>query len=313
MIKNLLIIGLTFFKIFGFAQSFSATYGFPELTTTSGTQDPSNTPTVTGLQFGAFNAYGTTANPNASARFSFTGWPVGAANSDDNYGNYTANLSPNIYYEMKLSIVSGYTLHLNELNFDLRRSGTGIRTFCVRSSLDNYTNNLAASTGTNTNLEVIPNNIFFWKYDSLSTNSDQKGSKITFDANFSSLTGTVVLRFYAWNSESSGGSFSLDNVNFTGTMSHILSPSAISEKTNQIESIRMYPNPCSGGKLFVNVDKEILKTELFSLSGFENLLEIHQTESPQIDIDLSSFSSGVYFLRLHTKNGTYTQKLLLKN
>jgi len=311
MIKNLLIIGLTFFRFFIPAQNFSVTYGFPEVTTNSGQADPSNTPTVIGLQLNAFVSRGTSGQPNASARFSFTGWPIGASNGDDNYGNYSAVLSPTIYYEVTLKVDAGYRLDLSVLNFDIRRSGTGVRMYCVRSSFDNFTNNLAAGTGTNSNLEIIPGNIFFWKYDSISTNNDQKGSRINFGSAYSSITDSLTLRFYAWNSESNGGSFSMDNVNFIGTISQALSLSDKEEKITSKEKMCMYPNPCSTGKLIVDLQDDVLKIDLFSAAHQNIVFTFHQTERYKKELDLSELAPGVYYLRLLTQNKTFSKKLVI--
>jgi hypothetical protein len=198
------------------AQTFTVMYGFPNVTTSSGSVDPGPAPPVAGLSFGTFTAAGVSPNPSASSRFSFSGWPVGAPDASDNYATYTAALSPFSYYEVAIGILPGYTLDLTSVYFDVRRSGTGIRNFSVRSDRDNYTENLSANTGTNANLGVIPDDVFFWRYDSIPTGSDQKGCRLIPPASFSGLTQEVRLRFYAWNAESPGGTFSIDNVGFTG-------------------------------------------------------------------------------------------------
>jgi hypothetical protein len=281
------------------------------VTTLTGQTDPSNTPSVGGLYFNSFNSFGTSLNPNASARFSFTGWPVGANNDDDNYGNYSAVLSPTIYYEVEISIDQGYTLDLKSLNFDVRRSGTGMRTYCVRSSFDNFNSNLAAVTGTNSNLEIIPGDIFFWKYDSISTNNDQKGSRINFGSDYSSITDSLTLRFYAWNSESNGGSFSMDNVNFIGTISQVLSISDKEEKITSKEIMCMYPNPCSTGKLIVEVQDDVLKIDLFSAAHQIIELALNKIGQGKTEIDLSDLAPGVYYLSLLTQNKTVGKKLVI--
>jgi hypothetical protein len=311
MIKNLLIIGLTFFQFYVLAQNFSVTYGFPEVTTLTGQTDPSNTPMASGLYFNSFNSFGTSLNPNASARFSFTGWPVGANNADNNYGNYGAVLSPTIYYEVTIKVDAGYRLDLSVLNFDIRRSGTGARTYCVRSSFDNFNSNLAAVTGTNSNLEIIPGDIFFWKYDSISTNNDQKGSRINFSSAYSSIADSLTLRFYAWNSESNGGSFSMDNVNFIGTIIQALSLSNKEEKFTSKEKMCMYPNPCSTGKLIVDLQDDVLKIDLFSAAHQIIELAFNKIGQGKTEVDLSELAPGVYNLRLLTQNKTVSKKLVI--
>ena len=203
--------------IFANAQAFTGTYTFASVTTTSGTTDPTPPPTATGLTFGSFTAVGTNSpNPNANGRFSFVNWPTGATNANDNYSSLTGSLDPNEYYEVTLTPAAGYSIDLSGITFTVQRSGFGIRTYAVRSSLDNFATDLSASVNSNTNLSVQTGNIFFWNFDA--TTSAQNGSTITLGSpNFNALTAPVTFRFYGWNSESGTGTFSIDNVVFAGT------------------------------------------------------------------------------------------------
>lgn len=307
MIKNILIIGLTFFKFYAFAQVFSCTYGFPEVSTNTGLTDPSQTPTVSGLHFGSFVSYGTSTNPSASARFSFTGWPLGSVDGDDNYGNFLGQLSPTVYYEVSVSVDPGYTLNLSSLAFDVRRSGTGIRTYCVRSGVDNYTNNLAASTGTNSKLEIIPSDIFFWKYDSISTNNDQKGSRIDFNSAFSAITGSLTFRFYAWNAESNGGSFSIDNVNFKGELIDSTKFTGIAHHSNNSKSslgMVVYPNPCHERILKLKSDSRVTSIRLISACGQLCLSEKYDPPNKTLELNISELTNGIYTLDVSHENGS---------
>lgn len=315
MIKNILILGLTFFHFYVPAQNFSITYGFPEVTTSTGLIDPSNTPTVNGLNFHSFRSTGTSLNPSASARFSFTGWPIGSSSGDDNYGNYVAVLSPTIYFEVKISIDEGYSLRLNSLNFDVRRSGTGVRTYCVRSSLDNFTNNLAASTGTNSNLEIIPNDIFFWKYDSISTNNDQKGSRIDFNAFFSALTDSVSFRFYAWNSEAVGGSFSIDNVNFIGTVTDLKNSTSIDTNFGIEQAplkLNVFPNPSGIGSFNIESKVAFSEIDIMDANGKIYYSEIYERPINSCEIKNLELADGLYFLRVSSKTKSQYHSLIIK-
>ena len=198
------------------AQTFTATFGFPNVTPSTGTVDPGPAPPVAGLSLHCFTANGVAPNPSASGRFSFTGWPTGAVDGTDDHNSFTGALSPFSYYELLIEPIAGHTLQLASMKFDVRRSGTGPRYYCVRTGADAFTNNLAASTGTSTALSVIPGDVFFWNFDSASTSSDRKGSAVTMGAGHASLTAPLQIRIYAWNSESAGGSFAIDNVSLSG-------------------------------------------------------------------------------------------------
>ena len=312
MIKNLLFICLTFFKCYAFAQGFVASYGFADVTTGSGTVDPGAAPVISGVTFGSFSATGTSANPSASGRFSFTNWPLGGINASDDYSNFTGALSPTVYYEVTIQVHAGYTLSLNSASFTVRRSGTGIRQYCIRSSLDNYINNLAVSTGTNTKLSVIPGDVFFWNYDSVSTASDQKGSQVNFGTQFGALGNSVTFRIYAWNAESTGGSFGIDNFSFVGSvMDTIGNTSAIAVPIPELApALKMYPNPSPDGYIHLENAPGLCRIEISSLTG--NLLLYRELKDARnFSLDLSDFDRGLYFLKICTPNAISLNKIVL--
>ncbi|MEJ8818155.1 T9SS-dependent choice-of-anchor J family protein [Lacibacter sp. H407] len=194
------------------SQSFSAIYNFANVTATTGTTDPTPVPSAAGVIFSSFTAVGqTTLNPNASARFSFTGQPLGAVTASD---VFTGSINTNQYYEVTVTPTPGTTLDLNSIKFTLQRSGTGIRQYAVRSSFD-YTTNLPASIfPANSDLSVVATNVF-QVVDP--TTAAEEGSTITLGSSFDAITSAVTFRFYGWNAEASGGTFSIDNVTINGT------------------------------------------------------------------------------------------------
>jgi hypothetical protein len=215
MIKKLFSIALICSAFIANSQNFSLVYPFTAVTPSTGLTDPTLVPTAIGITSGSFSAVGTpSANPNASFRFSFVGWPNGAITTVDTYSTMTGAINTSQYYEITITPQSGYTVTLNTMSFGVRRSGTGIRSYAVRTNIDNYTNNLPASVGTNTNLSVVGMNEFFWNYDVTSTSADQLGSTINFYG--ATITTATSFRFYGWNSEAAGGTFSIDNVSING-------------------------------------------------------------------------------------------------
>lgn len=312
MIKNLLLSGLTFFSLITAAQNFTVTYGFQDVSTATGTLDPSPVPSAVGLSFGSFSAKGTSASPNASGRFSFVSWPLGAINSSDDYSNFTGALSPTVYYEVSLAPLPGYTLSLNTVTFAVRRSATGIRNYCVRSDLDSYINNLPASVNTGTRLSVIPGDVFFWNYDSVSTASDQKGSTIHFGNAFQALTQPVTLRFYAWNAETTGGSFSMDNVTFTGTVTNSVPVSdPVGFEQNRVPArVSVFPNPAASLVTLQDL-RGIKKWTLFSADGSLLFTAAHSEAEESVTLDLSAYSPGIYYLQLEGIGLQTQQRLLL--
>ena len=197
------------------AQVLNATFGFINVATGTGIKDPGPWPSLIGMEFRPFTAFGVSAQPVASGRFAFNGWPTGASSGVDDELQFSGALSGLSYYEFRVVAQPGFSFHLNAISFHVRRSSTGIRHFCVRSSADDFTANLSATTGTNLQIAVRPTNYFFWRYDSVSVNGDQKGCAVLPAL---IIRDSLTVRFYAWNSESSGGSFSLDNVTVSGRL-----------------------------------------------------------------------------------------------
>ena len=206
--------------------SFSASYDFSGVVLNSGGgTDPTPPPTATGVTFSSFKSVGASSNPNAGGRFSFTSQPLGGVNGSDDFSQFTGSLSTTAYFEVTMTPLSQIELELDTISFTAQRSGTGVRNYSVRSSLDGFTANLPASiSSANANLAVGPGNEFQWVLDSVTT--AQNGSLITPGSSYASLTVPVTFRFYGWNAEGSAGTFSVDNVNFSGSTRMVPEPTA---------------------------------------------------------------------------------------
>jgi len=296
--RNLILLLLTIFNASLSGQNFLATYAFSNVTASTGLTDPGPAPIVENLVMGNFRASNPGPNPGASGRFSFSDWPVGAYDGIDDCSTYTAALSPFVYYEVGMRVAHNHTLDLKSISFNVRRSGTGIRNFCVRSLLDNYSTNVAASTGTNMNLQVLDENVFLWKYDSISTSTDQRGSSLFLPAEFRDLTDTVAFRFFAWNSEAPGGTFSIDNVTFSG---YVKDSSFFSGLTDYGLASRteVFPNPASN-VVNVKCNLKIDELELCDLLGKPVVHLFPGSEDASIVI--SHVQEGLYILKINAGN-----------
>lgn len=197
---------------------FAATYTFDSVKTTSGLTDPSPLPTVTGLSFGAFSGVGAgapTANSTAAFRFSLTDWSIGATNGSDVFTSATDTTTK--YFEVTITPNNGVALNLSSVSFKWQRSGTGVRQSFVRSSVNGYTNNLAASIApANAALSVVANNKF---QITDATTVGTTGCTITLGgATFSNIIAPITFRFYGINAEAVSGTFSIDDVVFSGSV-----------------------------------------------------------------------------------------------
>jgi len=203
-------------------------YKFSAVNDASGTVDPSSLPfvgdsvlTSTGLipalVFSPFSANGVSSQPVTTGSFGFTGWGTGATDQNNTFANMTGAINSDQYYEFTLSNDLTQMLSLTGITFDVQRSTHGPRCFAVRSSVNNFSSNLAAViTPANPALTVQAGNVLFFAND-ISTN--QVGSKINLSGpGFNNINnGSVTFRIYAWNAENVNGSFAVDNVNFTGS------------------------------------------------------------------------------------------------
>jgi hypothetical protein len=292
-----------------FAQSFTALYSFDSVKTTSGLIDPTAVPTPIGVTCGSFSATGASTNPNAAGRFSFTGWPLGATSTNDIYASLTGSINTSEYYEVTVTPTAGFTMTLSSITFKSQRSGSGIRTYSVRSNADSYVTNLSASISpANPRLSVQAGDIFYWKYDSINT-TGQNGSKITLTgADFTNSTSAKTFRFYGWNAELSGGTFSIDTVKISGSVTGATSINAYAPEIG----VSVYPNPTSTGIFTINTGNQSTKTVItvFNIIGKVVFSKEVNSTTKEI-IDLSNQANGSYFVNVKNDSGSSTKKITI--
>lgn len=298
------------------AQVFNGAYMFTAVTNTTGTTDPTPVPTAANVTFGAFSATGLSANSSGAGRFSFTGWGTGASTvvaTVDTYSAYTGSISLNQYYEVSVTPANGYAINFNKIYFNMRRSGTGVRNYAVRSSIGGYAANLPASVvPTNTNLAVLPGDIFFWTLDATSTATDQKGSTISLSgSSFQNVTTATNFRFYAWNAESNAGTFSVDTVDISGTA--VLSNGLKDYAHNLQSGFKLYPNPSQHQNVMIEpLDKSVNYIEVISVLGKVVYTQSIQ-EGQNSELGLSTLASGTYFVKMSGKDRHYIEKLVISD
>lgn len=305
---TLLLSIATLFSTTLIAQSFTALYSFDSIKSTSGLIDPSPVPTATGVTFGSFSATGTSVNPNAAGRFSFTGWPLGATSGNDLYSSLTGAINTGEYYEVTVTPLAGFTMTLTSITFKLQRSGTGIRTYSVRSSADTYAANLPASINpTNTNLSIQTGDIFFWNLDA--TTSQQNGSTISLSGtDFTNSTTAKTFRFYAWNAEATGGTFGIDTVMLNGSVTGATAITSFSQES----SISVYPNPSTNGIFTVNTGNLTDKTvvTVYNIIG-KVVFSKELNSTAKATIDLSNEANGSYFVNIQNSMESSTKKITI--
>ncbi len=203
-------------------QEIDTVYNLNGVTTTSGTTAPDG-PTVTSASLDTtaiiltdFRAVGVSANSEEDSVFAFNNWGTGAANGELVFANLTGAINTAKYYEFTVDPEFGQAMSLASITFDVGRDTSGIRTYAVRSSINNYASNIgsAAISPANADLSVQSGNVFFYKKD---TTTMEVGSKITLTTGYTNLTSPVTFRIYGWNAEDATGTFTVDNVSIDGT------------------------------------------------------------------------------------------------
>lgn len=304
--KKLYTLGLFILvSTFSFGQAFTATYDFASVTNASGLTDPTAVPTVAGMTFGSFTAVNpVSTTTNASTRFSIQNQPLGATTGNNSFASLTGSIDAGTYFQVTITPNAGIAYNLDNITFVSQRSGTGIRTYVVRSNVDNYVANLPASISpANAELSVQPTNVFFRVNDA--TETRQVGSTITLNgASFVGRTSPITFRFYGYNAEATGGTFSIDDVVISGAAGV---PASVSK--NEIAGLSIYPNPAKDGKLFITSDSNENKAVvIYDLLGKQVLKANMSTEA----INIASLTSGAYFVKVTENNKTATRKLLVQ-
>ncbi|WP_018626920.1 DUF5689 domain-containing protein [Niabella aurantiaca] len=195
------------------AAFFTALFRFPGVSDKTGSEDPSPLPVVSNLIFSPFKAVGVSDHSGAAGRFSFSSWPTGAVNGSD---AFNGAVDAGKYYEVMIGPAAGTIMSLFKITFTLRRSGTGVRQVAVRAGADQFRENLPVSVAPgHKNLQVVADNVL--QVSDAST-ADNTGCAVIMGAEFLDLKDPVVIRFYGFNSESPGGTFSIDDVRITGSV-----------------------------------------------------------------------------------------------
>ncbi len=140
----------------------------------------------------------------------------------------------------------------------VNRNDEGIRTYCVRSSIDNFTNNIPATVlpVDTANLRVRQGNIFYIKNDITNT---LVSSTLNLGTAFSSIDKPVTFRIYAYNAESSNGTFGIDDFKINGNY-------------GLIENVQNYMDYSYCSVMFTEGQKQAMYAALSSDVSFRNNL-----------------------------------------
>ena len=232
-------------------------YSMDSVKVNSGAIDPTPLSKMDSATFSALKAVGLSSKSNTSKLFEFTNWGTGGVNKDTTLSNQTGALDAEKYYEFSVTPKKNGLLTIDQIKFKTYRDSNGVKSFAVRSSIDNFATNLSLSTS-NTQITRIVGNAGYIKNDTarwfLSTIK-------TPSKDFQDLTTNekVTFRIYGWNAEKTNGSFGIDSLVVIG-------------KTGAIENIENYMEYSYCSYMFTNEQAKLMRLNLESdLSSRNNL------------------------------------------
>jgi len=305
--RKLYTLSFVLLTSFSFGQTFTATYDFSSILSgaTNGLIDPTFPPSTSGLTFTSFTAVNSDINLNSGAagRFSYAKQPIGAVNSSNIYADHTGNIDLNTYFSFTIYPSLETHFDLSKITFKSQRSSTGIRTYAVRSSIDGYTNNLPASVNpVNAEIAIETGNIFYRTTDA--TISSEIGSTITLSGpSFTAIATPITFRIYGWNAESTVGTFSVDDVVITGSIT------TLGVNQNEIAGLSIYPNPVTKGILHITSNSNSEKSvTIFDILG-KQVLNANTSNNA---VNVSNLKGGSYIVKISEGGKTDTKKIIIE-
>lgn len=123
--------------------------------------------------------------------------------------------------------------------------------------------------------------------------------------------GPIGFDFFNWNTDGcliGGGSNRLvchNNGNFTYPSDEICEEFLLVNVPYIFNDsqVNIFPNPTRHSLTINHLDKPIFSVEVYNVNG--QLVKRKETESPWVDLDLSTLHSGVYYIKIETKAITY--------
>jgi PKD repeat protein len=266
-------------------------YKMDSVKVNSGVTDPTPLSIIDSASFTAFKAVGVSANSTSAKAFSFTSWPTGGIDKDTTYANQTGALDPTKYYEFSVTPKKNGLLTIDQLKLKTFRDTNGIKSFVVRSSVDNYAANLPLSVS-NAVIARVKNNE---AYISRDTTRWFVATVKTSDTSFANL-GTnekVTFRVYAWNAEKDNGIFGLDSV-------------TVIARSGAIENIENFMEYSYCSYMFTNEQAKLMRLSLeSSISSRKNLWSdsnLVATGVKNLDAPLTCLPNAEFYMSLKKDN-----------
>lgn len=276
-------------------------YDFDDVSTSSGSIDPSVLPAVTDsldslairIPFTPFTAVGVSSNSTANDAFAFSNWSGSAVDGETDFNNLDPNPNLGDYYEFTINTPVQQQMYFYGLTFKAKRSPSGPRTFAVRSSANNYGTNIPLATSGG--VSVQGTNVGFF------TDDADAGEYIVnvnpANTGFGFREAPLTVRIYAFNAEDANGFFSVDSVVVRG-------------KSGTIENVQNYMEYSYCSMMFTNGQRERARTAAISpilqrdiLWSEQNLINTGVLDGHQLACaPIADFYAQVTFTPTHSSN-----------
>ncbi|NJM80294.1 MAG: hypothetical protein HC854_13040 [Flavobacterium sp.] len=153
---------------------------------------------ITGTNPNTSNPYtiGQTINSNITVSGIGRGSGIAGSNANDRYNanNWNSVGFNNLkYFEFTLTPNAGYEINFVSFAYNGQASGTGPTNFAFRSSLDGFTANIGTPNAGGTTINLAA-------------------------GSYQNITSSITFRFYGWGASAAGGTFSINDFIFNGTV-----------------------------------------------------------------------------------------------
>lgn len=153
---------------------------------------------ITGSNPNTSNPYttGQSVNTNITVTGIGRGTGISGSNANDRYnanGWDSASFDANDYFTFTITPNGGYKIDFVSFEYTGQKSGSGPTNFAFRSSIDGFVANIGTPTSSGTTISL-------------------SGSS------FQNVTSAIEFRIYGWNASGSGGTFSINDFTFKGTV-----------------------------------------------------------------------------------------------
>jgi len=116
-----------------------------------------------------------------------------------------------------------------------------------------------------------------------------------------------LIQFKFEDPDGNSGTIYLDNIYFYKKGTNSITPVSFN-------TLKVYPNP-TNGILHLDIDAAsttISSYSLLNVQGQTILSTDVNSTTINTTVDVSNFSTGVYFLKINTENGSYTHRVIVQ-